>query len=96
MGPTSPAPAAHVSGRPARALNKQHVLVPAARPPRSELRGGIILKGLDEVPEVVGGPLLLVVSPATIDRVVTGLTSMSCPKTLMTSWPPTCCGPPTV
>jgi uncharacterized membrane protein len=34
---------------------------------------GIILKGLDGVLEVVGG-LLLVVSPATIDRVVTSLT----------------------
>jgi hypothetical protein len=31
--------------------------------------------------EVIGGLLLLVVSPATIDRVVTSLTSMSCPKT---------------
>jgi uncharacterized membrane protein len=35
---------------------------------------GIILKGLDGVLEVVGGLLLLVVSPATIDRVVTSLT----------------------
>jgi uncharacterized membrane protein len=35
---------------------------------------GIILKGLDGVLEVIGGLLLLVVSPATIDRVVTGLT----------------------
>jgi uncharacterized membrane protein len=35
---------------------------------------GIILKGLDGVLEVVGGFLLLVVSPATIDRVVTTLT----------------------
>jgi uncharacterized membrane protein len=35
---------------------------------------GIILKGLDGVLEVIGGVLLLVVSPATIDRVVTSLT----------------------
>ena len=32
---------------------------------------GIILKGLDGMLEVIGGLLLLVVSPATIDRVVT-------------------------
>jgi len=37
-------------------------------------RIGIILKGLDGVLEVIGGVLLLVVSPATIDRVVTSLT----------------------
>ena len=35
---------------------------------------GIILKGLDGVLEVIGGLLLLVVSPATIDRIVTNLT----------------------
>jgi uncharacterized membrane protein len=35
---------------------------------------GIILKGLDGVLEVIGGLLLLIVSPATIDRIVTGLT----------------------
>ena len=35
---------------------------------------GIILKGLDGVLEVIGGLLLLVLSPATIDRVVTNLT----------------------
>jgi uncharacterized membrane protein len=35
---------------------------------------GIILKGLDGVLEVIGGLLLLVVSPATIDRLVTNLT----------------------
>jgi uncharacterized membrane protein len=35
---------------------------------------GIILKGLDGVLEIIGGLLLLVVSPATIDRVVTSLT----------------------
>jgi len=35
---------------------------------------GIILKGLDGVLETVGGVLLLAVSPATIDRVVRGLT----------------------
>jgi uncharacterized membrane protein len=35
---------------------------------------GIILKGLDGVLEVLGGLLLLVVSPATIDRLVTSLT----------------------
>jgi uncharacterized membrane protein len=35
---------------------------------------GIILKGLDGVLEVIGGLLLLVLSPATIDRVVTSLT----------------------
>ncbi len=35
---------------------------------------GIILKGLDGLLEVIGGLLLLLVSPATIDRVVTSLT----------------------
>ena len=35
---------------------------------------GIILKGLDGVLEVLGGLLLLVLSPATIDQVVTSLT----------------------
>jgi uncharacterized membrane protein len=35
---------------------------------------GIILKGLDGVLEVIGGLLLLMVSPATINRVVTSLT----------------------
>jgi uncharacterized membrane protein len=35
---------------------------------------GIILKGLDGLLEVIGGLLLFVVSPATIDRVVTSLT----------------------
>jgi uncharacterized membrane protein len=35
---------------------------------------GIILKGLDGVLEVTGGLLLLVVSPETINRVVTSLT----------------------
>jgi uncharacterized membrane protein len=35
---------------------------------------GIILKGLDGVLEVIGGLLLLVVSPAAINRVVTSLT----------------------
>ena len=35
---------------------------------------GIILKGLDGVLEVLGGLLLLMVSPATFNRVVTSLT----------------------
>ena len=35
---------------------------------------GILLKGLDGVLEVIGGLLLLVLSPATIDRLVTSLT----------------------
>jgi uncharacterized membrane protein len=35
---------------------------------------GIILKGLDGVLEVIGGLLLLVVSPATIDRLTIALT----------------------
>lgn len=35
---------------------------------------GILLKGLDGVLEVVGGLLLLVVTPATIDRVTRALT----------------------
>jgi uncharacterized membrane protein len=35
---------------------------------------GIILKGLDGVLEVVGGLLLLVASPATIDRITRALT----------------------
>ena len=38
---------------------------------------GIILKGLDGVLEVLGGLLLLVLSPATIDRVVTSLEVVS-------------------
>jgi uncharacterized membrane protein len=35
---------------------------------------GMILKGLDGILEVVGGLLLLVISPATIDRIVVALT----------------------
>jgi uncharacterized membrane protein len=35
---------------------------------------GIILKGIDGVLEVIGGFLLLVVTPATINRIVTTLT----------------------
>lgn len=35
---------------------------------------GIILKGLDGVLELIGGVLLLAVSPATINRIVAGLT----------------------
>ena len=35
---------------------------------------GIVLKGLDGVLEVVGGLLLLVLSPATIDRLTMALT----------------------
>ena len=35
---------------------------------------GILLKGLDGVLEVIGGLLLLVVSPVTIDHLVTSLT----------------------
>ena len=35
---------------------------------------GIVLKGLDGILEVVGGALLLVVSPATIDRLTRALT----------------------
>jgi uncharacterized membrane protein len=35
---------------------------------------GIVLKGLDGVLEVVGGLLLLIVSPATIDRLTRALT----------------------
>jgi uncharacterized membrane protein len=35
---------------------------------------GIILKGLDGVLEIIGGLLLLVVSPDAIDRIVTSLT----------------------
>jgi uncharacterized membrane protein len=34
---------------------------------------GIILKGLDGILEVIGGALLLGVSPDTINRVVVGL-----------------------
>jgi uncharacterized membrane protein len=36
--------------------------------------GGIILKGLDGVLEMLGGLLLVLVSPATIDRIITTLT----------------------
>jgi uncharacterized membrane protein len=35
---------------------------------------GILLKGLDGVLELIGGALLLVVSPATINRIIGGLT----------------------
>ena len=35
---------------------------------------GIILKGVDGLLEMIGGLLLLAVSPATVDRVVTSLT----------------------
>ena len=35
---------------------------------------GIILKGLDGVLETIGGLLLLIVTPATINRLVSGLT----------------------
>ena len=51
---------------------------------------GIILKGLDGALEVIGGLLLLVVSPATIDRVVTSLTQHELSEIPTTSWPPTC------
>src|ERR687888_794324 len=37
---------------------------------------GIVLKGLDGVLEVVGGVLLLLVSPATINRLVTTITQL--------------------
>ena len=56
---------------------------------------GIIVKGLDGVLEVIGGLLLLVVSPATIDRLVTSLTQHELSDDPTTSWPPICCGPPT-
>ena len=56
---------------------------------------GIILKGLDGLLEVIGGLLLFVVSPATIDRVVTSLTQHELSEDPTTSWPPTYCGPPT-
>ena len=56
---------------------------------------GIILKGLDGLLEVIGGLLLLVVSPATIDRVVTSLTQHELSEDPTTCWPPTCCEPPT-
>jgi len=45
--------------------------------------------------EVSGGLLLLVVSPATIDRVVTSLTQHELSEDPTTSWPPTFCAPPT-
>jgi len=45
--------------------------------------------------EVSGGLLLLVVSPATIDRVVTSLTQHELSEDPATSWPPTFCAPPT-
>ena len=35
---------------------------------------GMILKGLDGVLELIGGALLLAVSPATINRIIVGLT----------------------
>ncbi|HYY82648.1 MAG TPA: DUF2127 domain-containing protein, partial [Actinomycetes bacterium] len=37
---------------------------------------GIVLKGLDGVLEVVGGVVLLLVSPATINRLVTTITQL--------------------
>ena len=59
------------------------MIPPRARQASPLLRGdlldrafmvGIVLKGLDGVLEVVGGLLLVVVTPATIDRVVRALT----------------------
>jgi hypothetical protein len=89
------APTARLGGSPARVLDRSHALVPAARPPGPDLRGRIILKGLDGVLEVLGGLLLLVVSPATIDRVVTSLTQHELSEAPTTCWPATCCGLPT-
>jgi uncharacterized membrane protein len=72
--PKSPAPTARLSGSPTEALDNS---MPWLRPRDlldQTFEVGIILKGLDGVLEVIGGLLLLVVSPATIDRVVTSLT----------------------
>ena len=55
---------------------------------------GILLRGLDGLLEVLGGLLLLVVCPATIDRVVTSLTQHELSEDPTTSWLPICCGPP--
>jgi uncharacterized membrane protein len=52
---------------------------------------GIILKGLDGILEVGGGVLLLVVSPATIDRVTKPLLSTSSLRTHTTTWRLICC-----
>jgi uncharacterized membrane protein len=72
--------------------------MPWSRPP--DLLGqtfevGILLKGLDGLLEVLGGLLLLVVSPATIDRVVTSLTRHELSEDPRDVLATTCCGPPT-
>ncbi len=51
---------------------------------------GIILKGLDGALEVLGGLLLLLVSPAAINRVTTTLTQHELSEDPTTSSPRTC------
>ena len=55
---------------------------------------GIILKGLDGLLELVGGLLLLVISPAAIDRVTRALTQHELSEDPRDSSPRTCCTPP--
>ena len=74
MQPRGPAPTARLSGSPVRALNESMSWFRPRDLLDQTFEVGIILKGLDGVLEVLGGLLLLVVSPATIDRVVTSLT----------------------
>jgi uncharacterized membrane protein len=64
------------------------------QPGSSHFQVGIPLRSLDGLLEVLGGLLLLVVCPATIDRVVTSLTQHELSEDPTTSWPPICCGPP--
>ena len=71
---TNTAPAAHRGGSPARALTTQHAWFRPRDLLDQTFEVGIILKGLDGVLEVLGGLLLLMVSPATFNRVVTSLT----------------------
>jgi hypothetical protein len=55
---------------------------------------GIMLKGLDGLLEVVGGLLLLVVSPATITSLTRALTQHELSQDPTTSWRPTSSMPP--
>jgi len=55
---------------------------------------GIILKGLDGVLEVLGGLLLLVLSPATIDQLTRVLTQHELSRILTTSSLRIYCMPP--
>jgi uncharacterized membrane protein len=52
---------------------------------------GIVLKGLNGLLELVGGVLLLIVSPAAIKGIVVTLTAGELSENPHTSSPPGCC-----